>query len=73
LAILVRKSRLDPNIFLEILTNSLFPARVFVTYGRPIAADRFEPASFRRRRVLMLERHYTAGGFTHVFRRPGFE
>lgn len=25
------------------------------------------------RRVLVLERHYTAGGFTHVFRRPGYE
>jgi all-trans-retinol 13,14-reductase len=25
------------------------------------------------RKVLVLERHYTAGGFTHVFRRPGFE
>lgn len=25
------------------------------------------------KRVLVLERHYTAGGFTHVFRRPGFE
>ena len=24
-------------------------------------------------RVLVLERHFTAGGFTHVFRRPGFE
>jgi all-trans-retinol 13,14-reductase len=24
-------------------------------------------------RVLVLERHYTAGGFTHVFRRPGYE
>ncbi len=24
-------------------------------------------------RVLVLERHYTAGGFTHVFSRPGFE
>jgi all-trans-retinol 13,14-reductase len=24
-------------------------------------------------RVLVLERHYTAGGCTHVFRRPGFE
>jgi all-trans-retinol 13,14-reductase len=23
-------------------------------------------------RVLVLERHYTAGGFTHVFERPGF-
>lgn len=26
-----------------------------------------------RRRVLVLERHSTAGGFTHVFTRPGFE
>jgi all-trans-retinol 13,14-reductase len=25
------------------------------------------------KRVLILERHYTAGGFTHVFRRPGYE
>jgi all-trans-retinol 13,14-reductase len=25
------------------------------------------------KRVLVLERHYTAGGFTHVFTRPGFE
>jgi all-trans-retinol 13,14-reductase len=25
------------------------------------------------RRVLVLERHYTIGGFTHVFRRPGYE
>lgn len=25
------------------------------------------------RRVLVLERHYTAGGFTHAFRRPGYE
>lgn len=25
------------------------------------------------RRVLLLERHYTAGGFTHVFRRPEYE
>jgi all-trans-retinol 13,14-reductase len=30
-------------------------------------------AKFAGRRVLVLERHYTAGGFTHVFHRPGFE
>ena len=24
-------------------------------------------------RVLVLERHYTAGGFTHTFKRPGYE
>jgi all-trans-retinol 13,14-reductase len=26
-----------------------------------------------RKRVLVLERHYTAGGFTHTFTRPGYE
>ncbi len=30
-------------------------------------------AKFAGKRVLVLERHYTAGGFTHVFRRPGYE
>ena len=25
------------------------------------------------RKVLVLERHYTAGGFTHAFRRPNYE
>ena len=25
------------------------------------------------KRVLVLERHYTAGGFTQTFSRPGFE
>jgi all-trans-retinol 13,14-reductase len=30
-------------------------------------------ARHRGQRVLVLERHYTAGGFTHVFHRPGFE
>jgi all-trans-retinol 13,14-reductase len=24
-------------------------------------------------KVLVLERHYTAGGFTHVFKRKGFD
>lgn len=30
-------------------------------------------AKHARERVLVLERHYTAGGFTHAFRRPGFD
>ncbi|MCC6765785.1 MAG: NAD(P)/FAD-dependent oxidoreductase [Deltaproteobacteria bacterium] len=30
-------------------------------------------AKHGRRRVLVLERHYAIGGYTHVFRRPGFE
>ncbi len=28
---------------------------------------------FGEMRVLVLERHYTAGGFTHTFTRPGYE
>ena len=30
-------------------------------------------ARHKGKRVLVLERHYTAGGFTHVFTRPGFD
>jgi len=30
-------------------------------------------AKASKRRVLVLERHYTAGGLTHTFHRPGFE
>jgi phytoene dehydrogenase-like protein len=30
-------------------------------------------AKLAHKRVLVLERHYTAGGFTHTFRRPGYE
>ena len=31
------------------------------------------PAKYGRKKVLVLERHYTAGGFTHTFKRPGYE
>jgi all-trans-retinol 13,14-reductase len=30
-------------------------------------------ARHAHQRVLVLERHYTAGGFTHTFHRPGYE
>ncbi len=30
-------------------------------------------AKHAHKRVLVLERHYTAGGFTHAFHRPGYE
>lgn len=30
-------------------------------------------AKFAQKKVLILERHYTPGGFTHVFHRPGYE
>ncbi|MGE5296333.1 MAG: NAD(P)-dependent oxidoreductase [Solirubrobacterales bacterium] len=43
---LVRKSGLDPNTFVEFLTESLFAAPACRTYGTIIAAERFEPAGF---------------------------
>ena len=44
---LIRKSGIDPNAFLEIITESLFPAPVYRNYGSMIASDRFEPAGFK--------------------------
>jgi len=44
---LVRKSGLDPNTFLEIMTSSLFPSPVYRNYGAMIAADKFEPVGFK--------------------------
>lgn len=44
---LVRKSGLDANQFLDVLTNSLFNAPIYKTYGGIIAAEKFEPAGFK--------------------------
>ncbi len=44
---LVRKSGLDVNQFHEILTNSLFNAPIYKTYGALIASEKFEPAGFK--------------------------
>lgn len=46
---LARKSKVDPNQLLEILTGSLFPAPVYKNYGAMIAAAKFEPAGFKLR------------------------
>jgi 3-hydroxyisobutyrate dehydrogenase-like beta-hydroxyacid dehydrogenase len=42
-----RKFGIDPHMFLEILTGSLFPAPVYRNYGSIIASDKFEPAGFK--------------------------
>ncbi len=44
---LARKSGVDVNTFLEVLTQSLFSAPIYRNYGAMIASDIFEPASFR--------------------------
>ena len=42
-----RKFGVDSHALLEILTESLFAAPVYRTYGSMIASDKFEPAGFK--------------------------
>jgi 3-hydroxyisobutyrate dehydrogenase-like beta-hydroxyacid dehydrogenase len=43
---LVRKSGIDAHRYIHILTNTLFSAPVYKTYGGIIADERYEPAGF---------------------------
>jgi 3-hydroxyisobutyrate dehydrogenase-like beta-hydroxyacid dehydrogenase len=43
---LMRKSGVDPQRFIDIMTGSLFAAPVYRTYGELIVEQRFEPAGF---------------------------
>ena len=42
-----RKSGVDPDKFLEILTSSLFNAPIYRTYGAMVAQNKFEPVGFK--------------------------
>lgn len=44
---LVRKHGIPANVFLDVMTNSLFTAPVYRTYGGIIAAGKYEPVGFR--------------------------
>jgi 3-hydroxyisobutyrate dehydrogenase-like beta-hydroxyacid dehydrogenase len=44
---LLRKSGVDPALFLDIMTSTLFAAPVYKTYGNIIAHEQFEPAGFK--------------------------
>jgi 3-hydroxyisobutyrate dehydrogenase-like beta-hydroxyacid dehydrogenase len=44
---LVRKSGIEANQFLDVMTNSLFSAPVYKTYGAMLASDKFEPPGFK--------------------------
>lgn len=46
---LARKYGIDPRQYLEFLTNSLFAAPVYKTYGGLIAEEKYQPAGFRLR------------------------
>jgi 3-hydroxyisobutyrate dehydrogenase-like beta-hydroxyacid dehydrogenase len=44
---LVRKGGIEPHRYLEILTNTLFSAPAYKTYGTMIANQQYEPAGFK--------------------------
>lgn len=44
---LVRKYGVPPDVFLDVLMNSLFNAPIYRTYGSIIAAGKYEPVGFR--------------------------
>jgi 3-hydroxyisobutyrate dehydrogenase-like beta-hydroxyacid dehydrogenase len=44
---LVRKGGLDPALFIDVLTTSLFAAPAYQGYGALIVAQRYEPAGFK--------------------------
>ena len=44
---LMRKYEIDPRRFLEIMTETLFAAPVYRTYGALIAEQKYEPAGFK--------------------------
>src|SRR5207302_142241 len=52
---LVRKSGVDPNKFLDVLTGSLFSAPIYKNYGGMIAANRFEklPLGLKDNRLVL--------------------
>jgi 3-hydroxyisobutyrate dehydrogenase-like beta-hydroxyacid dehydrogenase len=43
---LVAKAGIDPTVYVDLLTSTIFPAPAYKTYGSLIAANRFEPAAF---------------------------
>ena len=53
---LTRKYGVDPAVFIEFLTNSLFSAPIFKTYGDLVATEQYEPAGFKLRLGLKVVR-----------------
>jgi 3-hydroxyisobutyrate dehydrogenase-like beta-hydroxyacid dehydrogenase len=46
---LTRKYGIDPHAYIDFLTNTLFAAPVYKTYGAIIADERYQPAGFKMR------------------------
>ncbi len=67
---LVRKAGIDPTHYVEILTNSLFTAPVYKTYGDAIAAERYRPGGFDVRLGLKDIRLALAAAEAHSVTMP---
>jgi 3-hydroxyisobutyrate dehydrogenase-like beta-hydroxyacid dehydrogenase len=46
---LMRKTQIDPRLFLEVVNGGLFRSPVYENYGKIIADQKFEPAAFKLR------------------------
>ncbi len=46
---LLRKSGVDPAIFLEVMAGTFFQSPIYENYGKIIAGQRYEPAGFKLR------------------------
>jgi 3-hydroxyisobutyrate dehydrogenase-like beta-hydroxyacid dehydrogenase len=67
---LIRKSGGDPQRFVEVMTNSLFPAPVYKTYGDLIVEQKFQPAGFSMPLGLKDIRSLLAAAETHAVPMP---
>lgn len=59
---LVRKYDVSPGAYIDFLTNSLFAAPVYKTYGNLIAEEKYQPAGFKLRMGLKDIRLALAAG-----------
>lgn len=44
---LIRKAGIDPSIYIDILTGTLFSAPIYKTYGALIVEEKYQPAGFK--------------------------
>jgi 3-hydroxyisobutyrate dehydrogenase-like beta-hydroxyacid dehydrogenase len=59
---LTRKYGIDPHAYVEFLTDSLFAAPIYKTYGTLIADEKYQPAGFKLRLGLKDIRLTLAAG-----------
>ena len=67
---LLRKSGVEPSRFMEIVNGGLIQSPIYESYGRLIAAGRFEPAGFKLRLGLKDVRLLLAAAEEHAVPMP---